>query len=440
MHSDRFRIFPLLFILILITPFYADAAAFMEDPNAPVRLDDYLKYAALHNAGLKSSFEQWRYAVLAIEPAKTLDDPRFTYGYFIQEVETRVGPQKHRLGIMQMFPWFGVLEAREDAAAAAAKAARKRYEAKKLALFEQTEHAFHEYVYLSRALEIAEQNLELLRFFEQVAQARYRTAAGKHPDIIRAQIELATLEDHITSLREMRKPIVSGLNAILNRKSEEPLPWPLRGEESLVTLDAEDFLDDLGSRNPDLKALQFEIAAARSREGLAAKRYYPNVSLGVDWIVTDEARMPNVWGSGRDPIIAMVSLNIPIWTDSYKAQENQARSQVRKARQDKDQKEYDLAAQVVQAAYDLEDSRRKAVLYRDILIPKAKEMVETSEEAYRTGNLDFLSLIDAQRKQLMFDLAYQRSLSSHLQQLARLEQLLGGDVPGIGQPMPAEEK
>ena len=67
-------------------------------------------------------------------------------------------------------------------------------------------------------------------------------------------------------------------------------------------------------------------------------------------------------------------------------------------------------------------------------------MVETSEEAYRTGNLDFLSLIDAQRKQLMFELAYQRSLSSHLQQLARLEQLLGGNVPDVGQPMPAEGK
>lgn len=431
MRSDGFCVISSLFIIILVDTLCIGAYG-GQDPNAPVQLEEYLKYAALHNAGLRSSFEQWRYAVLAIEPAGALEDPRFTYGYFIEEVETRVGPQKHRLGIMQTFPWFGVLEARTDAAAAAAKAARQRYEAKKLELFGQTEHAFHEYVYLDRALRIAEQNLELLRFFEQVAQARYRTAAGRHPDIIRAQIELATLEDHITSLRQMREPIVAGLNAILNRKAESLLPWPVREEESLVTLEIERFLDNLTQTNPELAALQFEVAAARSRLELAAKRYYPNVSLGLDWIITDDARMPNTWGSGRDPIIAMVSLNIPIWTDSYKAQENQARSQVRRARQDKEQKEYDLIAQIVQSVYDLEDSRRKAVLYRDILIPKAMEMIETSEEAYRTGNLDFLSLVDAQRKQLLYELAYQRSLSWHLQQRAKLEQLLGGNIRDPG--------
>ena len=361
-------------------------------------------------------------------PAGALEDPRFTYGYFIEEVETRVGPQRHRVGIMQTFPWLGVLAARTDAAAAAARAAQQRYEAGKLELFERTKHGFYEYAYLARAIEIAEANLELLTFFEQVAQARYRASAGRHPDVLRAQIELATLEEHTTALREMRGPVVAGLNAILNRPGEGMLPWPVREDRPLISASAVRLTEDLTRGNPELKALRFEIAAARSREALAGKRYWPNVSLGLDWIVTDEARMPGTRGSGRDPIVAMVSLNLPLWTDSYRAQEDQARRQVRGVRREMEQKAYDLAAEAAEAAYDLADSRRKAELYREVLIPKAREMVEASEEAYRAGGVDFLSLIDAQRKQLMYELAYERAVTSHFQQLARLERLLGREI------------
>ena len=65
---------------------------------------DYLAYAALNNAGLKAAFEQWKAAVEQVPQAESLPDPKFTYGYFINEVETRVGPQRQKFGIMQVFP------------------------------------------------------------------------------------------------------------------------------------------------------------------------------------------------------------------------------------------------------------------------------------------------------------------------------------------------
>ncbi len=74
-------------------------------------LPDYLRYAALNNAGLKAAFEQWKAAIEQVPQAKSLPDPKFNYGYFINEVETRVGPQRQKFEIMQTFPWFGVIEA-----------------------------------------------------------------------------------------------------------------------------------------------------------------------------------------------------------------------------------------------------------------------------------------------------------------------------------------
>ena len=139
-------------------------------------LADYLRYASLNNAELKAKFEEWKAALEQIPQAKALDDPRFTYGYFIEEVETRVGPQRQKFGIMQVFPWFGKIEARTDIASAKAKAARQRYETTKLKLFRQVKVAFYEFTYLATAIDIAKQNLELLKHFEEVARTKYRTA------------------------------------------------------------------------------------------------------------------------------------------------------------------------------------------------------------------------------------------------------------------------
>ena len=112
-----------------------------EDINSPTKLEDYLEFAALNNAGLESAFEQWKAAIEQIPQFRSLPDPKFTYGYFIKEVETRTGPQRQRFGLMQTFPWFGVIEARTDAASAEAKAAQKRYEAAKLELFYKVRQA-----------------------------------------------------------------------------------------------------------------------------------------------------------------------------------------------------------------------------------------------------------------------------------------------------------
>ena len=93
------------------------------------RLSDYLRYAAVNNPGLEAAFHRCRGAAEDVWQVKSLPDPRITYRYFIEQVETRVGAQKQAFGISQMLPWFGKLGLRGDAAAQGANSARQRYEA-----------------------------------------------------------------------------------------------------------------------------------------------------------------------------------------------------------------------------------------------------------------------------------------------------------------------
>jgi outer membrane protein TolC len=214
----------LMVLLVSISPFIASQQP--TDTNDLQNLADYLRFASLNNAELKAKFEQWKAALEQVPQAKALDDPKFTYSYFIEEVETRVGPQRNKFGIMQVFPWFGKIEARTDVAAAKAKAARQRYESNKLKLFWRVKDAFYEFTYLATAIDTAKENLELLQHFEEIARTKYRAATATHPDIIRAQVELAKLEDVLKSLEELREPTVARLNSVLNRPSDAQLAWP----------------------------------------------------------------------------------------------------------------------------------------------------------------------------------------------------------------------
>ena len=408
-------------ILFAVVPAVAAESA---EPNAPVTLDEYVRSALAGNAGLKSRFSEYKAAIAQVPQARTLDDPTFTYGYWIEQMETK---EKQRFGLMQMFPWFGTLEARSDAAAAAARAAGRRFEAARLDVLMQTRTAYYEFAYLGRAHQIAQANLDLLGHFEQVVQARYRTAAGTHPDVIRAQIELAILEDEMITLQRKKKPAAGVVNAVLNRDPELDLPWPQQAPMPAEPIDETQVIAMLLDRNPQLSAMSFEIAAARSRVELAQKRYKPNITLGLEWMQMEKP--PAGEQMRRDAYLATVSINLPLWTGSYNAGVNEARAMALSTLQSKTQLESDLAAQAVELMFAVEDTRRKATLYQAVLIPKTKEMLEVSEQAYRTGGIDFLNLIDAQRKLLEFELAYERTVADHLTGLAGLEALVGGAVP-----------
>ena len=80
------------------------------DLTTDISLEKLLTYAAYHNPELEAAFDRWKAALEKIPQVRALPDPRLTYAYYIENVETRVGPQRHRLDLSQTFPWFGKLD------------------------------------------------------------------------------------------------------------------------------------------------------------------------------------------------------------------------------------------------------------------------------------------------------------------------------------------
>lgn len=396
------------------------------DENA--QLNNYLAYAALNNPQLEAAFNRWKAALEMVSQARTLPDPRFNYGYFIQEVETRVGPQENRVGLSQMFPWFGKLKLRGEAALEGANAAQQQYEAAKLKLFDEVKQSYYELYYLGRAIGITEENVRLLEYFEEVARSKYEAGTALHADVIKAQVELDRLRDRLRTLQDVKQPTLARLNAALNRPADSLLPWPTNFPPAQISTNTPALVEQLKAANPELKSLDYLAKKEEANIALAKKEFYPDVTLGVDYVDTGNARMAGVSDSGKDPVMAGFSINIPLWWEKYRAGVREAESRYTATLQERQDRANLLTTDLKLALFKYQDSERKIVLYRDALIPKADENVKVIQRSFEAGKSDFLSLIDAERILLEFQLTYERAVANREQGLSTVEKLVGGEV------------
>jgi cobalt-zinc-cadmium efflux system outer membrane protein len=398
----------------------------LPDLDEDSTVDDYILYALLNNPGLKGSFERWKASLEKVDPASSLPDPRFTYSNYIRKVETRVGAQKQALGLTQTFPWFGKLNLQGEIALRAANAERQRYEASKLDLIYLIKSTYYEYCYIAQSINITKDNLTLVTHFESIARAKYKGGTGLQSAVIKTQVELGKLEDSLLSLQDLIQPITAKLNMALNRPSHMPLPMPKSIPEEKYHLSHEKLLSILRTENPSLKALDFMVAKEDLAIKLKKKDFFPNITLGINYIDTDSRSDMDLPDNGKDPVIANLSINLPIWHQKYNAESREAQARYRTALSERTEKENSLIADLEMAIFKLRDAGRKIDLYRDTLLPMAEQNVQINQQAFTSDIASFLDLIDSQRILLGFQLEHKRALSDYAQRLAEIEKLTGG--------------
>jgi len=396
-------------------------------PDAP-ELSDYLAYAALHNPGFESSFYNWQAALDRIPQTGVLPEPRIAFAWYIENVETRTGPQEFSIGLSQTIPWPQKLSLMRAATVESAHAEKERYQVEKLRLFYRVKDIYYRYYYLGKSISIVKENLALLKNWEKILQIKYRTATGRHQDLIKVQVELGKLSDHLQSLIEMQDPLQADFNAILNRKIDLAIPWPKKITLSELQITPINISVLIMDANPEIQALHFEALKYTQRMKLADKRFYPDFTVGVNYIGTGDAVIPGQSDSGDDPIIASLSMTIPLWREKYRAEKREAKNRQLAAEKKSQDLTNRLLARSRRLFFEVSDAKRKVNLYRDTLIPKGEQSLEAVNTAYQAGGAQFLDLIDAQRVLLEFQLSYEKALADHERAIAALEMITGHEL------------
>lgn len=391
-----------------------------DSPN----LRKYIAYAMRNNPGLEAAFDQWKAALEAIPQARQLPEPTLSYTGFVRQSMDR-----QMVGLSQVFPWYRNVQREAGIAIEQARAAEHRFETRRLELIRELRQAYADYAYLAAAVEVMEQSLALAESLRDAAAARYEAGEAPYADLVRADVELAELEDRLQSLRRRREPVAARLSAVLGRDqaTRNPLPWP----EPLTPIDAEldraALVQRLDEANPELLALKRESAGRRIGVAQARDNWIPDLTLGVQYM--DMIEMD-------DQVALTGSVSIPLWRDALEAERAEALARFGAATRDIAQRRNELEAELEEARYSYDDASRRAALYRDRLIPLAEEAVEAAEAAYVAGQLEFQTLIDAQLSLLERELSYHRLVADQHQQRAAIDALVAAPLDHVNESEP----
>ncbi len=392
-------------------------------------LTEYLVEAARNNDDLYAAFYNWKAALQRETSVSSLPDPRFSFAWFIQPVETRTGPQEFKYGLSQTLPWFGKLNLKGEQALRDADIKKAKFDELKLKIFYQVKTNYYDYAYLAQAIRITRENIELMKYLESVASSKYATSSGKYDGLIKTQVELGKLEDRLRSLEERKRPTVAKLLAAMNRPDGQSLPLPAFIPIMKIEADPQQLKKDFKEANPSLMALTHKINKEKLSVELAEKDYFPDFSFGVEYIQTGKSRSPNVTNENKDPVVAGMSINLPIWFDKQEAQLVEAQQKVKSANRERTGLERNLSADLELEIYRYEDAIRKVNLYRNSLTPKAEQSLAVSIEGFQSGTASSSDLIDAERTLIEFQLVYYQSLAEQAKRVAAIEYLVGHEIP-----------
>ncbi|NQT89331.1 TolC family protein [bacterium] len=406
-------------------------------PRLEGGLDDYVTYALLRNPGLRAAYERIVIVLERVPQVTALPDPVLRYAYFVNEVETRVGPQRHRLGLMQVFPGFGKRQLRGEVALAEADVAFQRYLEARAELILRVRDTWYELAWLGRAVAITRENLEIMKYIESVARSRYRVNKTPYADVLRAQVELNTLEDRLRTLEDMRAPLVARLNAALSRRLDAAVPWPGAIVEERLATDHAAVFAALQESNPELRALDAQLSRERLAICLAEKSGQPDYSLGLSYIETGSAEM-DMSDSGKDPFIIEAGITLPLWRGKVRAAVREAEARLASTEQQLLARYDLLGADARLLLFKLHDAERRLALHRTSLIPKARQALKATETAYASAKADITDYLEAQRTLLAFRLEAERALADVAQRLAELERLVGRTLEREPPKGPAE--
>ncbi|GAB6165903.1 TolC family protein [Thermostilla marina] len=397
-----------------------------DTPAGPLSLDACVRLALERNPRIQAARKKIEALAYRVPSAASLPDPTMNVTAAPAPIQTAAGEQDLLLGITQKVPLRRKLEAKADAAEARADAARAEFAAVELATVAEVKKAYYQLQFVEQAIEITQADLLLLTQLRNVAESRYRTGQTSQQDVLRAEVEMANVRHELIQLERQRTGARAKLASLMHISPEAPIETTEPANENLAHNLAE--LQARAVRNrPELHAKLASLAASRKAAQLARLQYLPDVVLGATWIAVDDAGISPV-RDGEDAFLLNVGVNLPIYRRRLEADVRSAEAEAVAVAKEYDALRDETLREVIDLVADAQSKEELIRLFEADILPKARQTLEVSSQAYNVGQTDFLQLIDNWRQLLRYEIAHRQLQTALRQTLADLERIVGGSM------------
>ncbi|MBU2949980.1 TolC family protein [Tamlana agarivorans] len=376
---------------------------------------------ALNNNPEIQKFElQYSIASEKVNEVNTLPNTEFGVGYFVSEPETRTGAQRFKVSAKQMLPWFGNITARENYVSALADAKYEDIVIVKRKLMASVSQSYYN-LYANKAKQdVLSENIKLLNTYETLALTSVEVGKASAVDVLRLQMRQNEMQQLLDVLVQQFLAEQTTINKLLNR--DKGVRVSVVNE---LIIPSEDFEMNTKSLalHPELLKFDKLYQSVEQSELLNQKENSPMIGFGLDYINVDKRPNMDFSDNGKDIIMPMVSLSIPIFNNKYKSQTKQNELQQQEILAQKQERTNTLETLLDKAAND-KVSARISYATQTKNLKQAKDAEEILIKNYETGTIDFNDVLDIQELQLKFQMNQIESVKTYYVQTTIINYLI----------------
>ncbi len=398
--------------------------------QADPQLDDLLSQASERNPAVLEAFSRYRAALQRAPQVSALPDPELAFTQYARTPETRVGPQWSIVSVSQRFPWLSKLRAQGQQKEKEAAVMAALYEARKDEVARQVRLAYWDLAYADRAAAIAAEDLETLRHFETLAQARYSQGVGLQQAAVKLQAEITRGLNRLQTLRRRRVDLESTLNALCDREPSTPIGPVTMPEAPPVQAEVATLYAAAKDNRPELAAAFLRIETEEKRIDVARKQGFPELRVGAGYtLITQRSdpagiAMPPA-GNGKDVYSVTVGTTLPIFRRKYNAAVHEATEDFLASKHNYRGLWTRVQADIRSVSFDIETIQEQIRLFETRPLPQAEQALRSGESAYAAGEGGVLDLLDSSRTLLEIRLGLVQMHTDYLKALAELERAVG---------------
>lgn len=364
------------------------------------QLEVLINEALSNNPEIQKFELQYKRASEKVNEVNSIPNTEFGVGYFVSEPETRTGAQRFKVSAKQMFPWFGTITLRENYVSSLADAKYEDIVIAKRKLMASLSQSYYDLFAIQSKQEVLTENIKLLETYETLALTSVEVGKASAVDVLRLQMRQNEIQQLKDVLKQQFLAEQTKLNKLLNRGNDV----------SVTTVDeleipSEDF--EINAENvalhPELLKYDKLYQSLEQSELLNQKESSPMIGFGVDYINVDARPDMSFSDNGKDIVMPMVSVSIPIFNKKYKSQTKQNELEQQEITTQK-QDRLNTLETLLDKAINERISARIGYSTQTKNLRQAKNAEEILIKSYETGTIDFNDVLDIQELQLKFQM------------------------------------
>ncbi|MFD2833035.1 TolC family protein [Gramella sp. AN32] len=383
------------------------------------QLQSYIQTAEENNPEIQAFNLRYEIAEEKINEVNSYPDTEFGVGYFVSEPETRTGAQKERLSIRQMIPWFGSITARENYASSMADAEYVEVAIAKRKLTLSVAQSYYQLYANSAKQKVLQENIELLETFHELALNSLEVGSASAVDVLRLQMRQNDLAQQKVSLEQEFNAQQVLFNNLLNREqnlSVEVYDSLFIPQEEAVERER------IAEVHPELLKFDRLYESVAEAEKLNQKEAAPKLGFGLDYINVQERTDMSLADNGKDILMPMVSVFIPIFNNKYKSVTRQNELRQKELEAQKSQRFNVLQTKLEEALSGRTSAKVTAYTFLRNL-EQADDAEEILIKSYETGTIDFDDVLEVQELQLKFQTGLIEAVKNYYMQSAVINYL-----------------